>query len=175
MCLLAGFQYTITHTHHVVPIVSFSAVLGTESSHPKAYWIHLAAVLTAAAQSGITILTEAGGRGAFSGTTHPTLYFPPDSSWVTAIGGTTLLVSSRGQYLGESVWGNPTAHGFVGPDGGKSTAFPEPAWQHGPTVPHEGTRNTPDVAMNANPHTGMRLYVGGRWILGGGDSATGPQ
>jgi subtilase family serine protease len=89
--LLAGFQYIVTH--HVAPIVSFSAVLGTESSHPKAYGVHLDALLKAAAQSGITILKGAGERGAFSRTTHPTLYFPPDSPWVTAIGGVTLLVS----------------------------------------------------------------------------------
>ena len=81
---------------------------------------------------------------------------------------------ARGQHLSESVWGHPTAQGFVGTGGGKSTVFPEPAWQDGPTVPHDGARNTPDVAKNANPYTGMRLYVGGRWILGG-DSATGPQ
>lgn len=68
--LLAGFQYIVTH--HVAPIVSFSAVLGTESSHPKAYGVHLDALLKAAAQSGITILKGAGERGAFSRTTHPT-------------------------------------------------------------------------------------------------------
>lgn len=171
--LLGSFRYITDH--HVASIISFSAVLGTESSQPKSYWVGLDSVFKDAAQAGISILKGAGDKGALSGTSHPVLYFPPDSPWVTAIGGTTLLVGPHGRYLGEQTWGHPTALGFVGTGGGKSTVFAEPSWQHGAAVPHDGVRNVPDVAMNANPYTGMRLYIQGRWVLSGGDSATGPQ
>ena len=171
--LLDSFQYITDH--HVASIVSFSAVLGTESSEPKSYWVGLDSVLKNAAQAGISILKGAGDKGALSGTSHPVLYFPPDSPWVTSIGGTSLMVGPHGRYLGDETWGHPTAIGFEGTGGGKSTVFAEPSWQYGPTVPQDGVRNVPDVAMNANPYTGMRVYIQGRWVLAGGDSATGPQ
>jgi len=109
-------------------------------------------------------------------------YRSPDwsasSPWVTAVGGTSLGVGARDQYLFETGWGtgrsvlsddglswtpDPPGDWWYGGGGGTSVLFRQPAYQRG-MVPraiadYYGTgklwRAVPDVAMDGDPTTGM--------------------
>jgi subtilase family serine protease len=107
--------------------------------------------------------------------TTPTVGFPVDVPWVTAVGGTSLVQHGSG-YV-ESAWN--------GSGGGVSRFFAEPAFQQDlPASDQEllkGQRGIPDVAADADPDTGMAFYcalascgASGGWTLTGGTSAATP-
>lgn len=127
-------------------------------------------------QDGCTVLSGSGDNGATDwdniAATHlattPTVNFPADVPWVTAVGGTSLLSTSNG--VNESAWS--------GSGGGVSKFFAEPSFQQGlPTsLQHTlaGQRGIPDISADANPNTGMAFYFNGQWTLTGGTSAATP-
>ncbi len=127
-------------------------------------------------QDGFTVLTGSGDNGATDWENiastqldpNPTVNFPADVPYVTAVGGTTLIKMAN-EY-NESAWS--------GSGGGVSKFFSEPSFQQGmsSTLQHElgGHRGIPDVAGDANPNTGMAFYIGGQWTLTGGTSASTP-
>jgi subtilase family serine protease len=127
-------------------------------------------------QQGITIVSSTGDNGAtdvadISSTrlaTTPTVNFPAEVPWVTAVGGTSLAHTTAGYT--ETAW--------VGSGGGKSAYFAEPAFQN--ALPHDvqlqlaGHRGLPDVAADADSFTSMAFYVNGQWMLSAGTSASAP-
>jgi subtilase family serine protease len=105
---------------------------------------------------------------------QPQADFPATDPWVTAVGGTSLAVGQRNNYLFETGWGtgkssltdgawNPAPPGafLYGAGGGTSTLFAQPSYQQGvvPTsLSGSGTdamRVVPDVAAVGDPNTGM--------------------
>src|SRR5258708_25465931 len=98
----------------------------------------------------------------------PTVNFPVDVPWVTAVGGTTLAHTANGY--------NETAS--PGSGAGVSKFFSEPDFQK--SLPQSlqaqlnGRRGLPDIAADADPNTGMAFYYEGSWILAGGTSASAP-
>lgn len=127
-------------------------------------------------QDGFTVLSGSGDNGATDWddlaatqlATTPTVNFPADVPWVTAVGGTSLLSTANG--VSETAWS--------GSGGGASKFFAEPAFQQGlPTsLQHTlaGQRGIPDVSADADPNTGMAFYFNGQWTLTGGTSAATP-
>ncbi|HKI19645.1 MAG TPA: S53 family peptidase, partial [Isosphaeraceae bacterium] len=120
-----------------------------------------------------TFTTPSGHGGvtfvASSGDSSTTLY-PAASPNVLAVGGTTLNVTSTGQYLSETAWS--------GSGGGSSPYETKPAWQ---TNGLAGSgRTTPDIAFDADPSTGVSVYssvrYGGQsgWFTVGGTSVGPP-
>jgi subtilase family serine protease len=128
--------------------------------------------------------------------------FPASDPWATAVGGTTLEIGRSGAVTGELGWGdtgtdeNATGTGYSEPPpgsfqegstGGRSTLFPQPAYQRG-VVPAAlstdgGTmppgREVPDVAADASPVTGWQIAYtppGGQYgqIIEGGTSGSSP-
>jgi len=101
---------------------------------------------------------------------------------VLSVGGTTLDAShTTGAWIGETTWGLPYGEpgsGFQASGGGFSHLFGRPSYQNG--VPGIGAmRGVPDVAADANPHTGFPVVtsnaVGSYAISGhGGTSASAP-
>lgn len=101
---------------------------------------------------------------------------------VLSAGGTSLNAShATGAWTGETAWGLPygsPGSGFQASGGGFSHLFARPAYQDG--VPGIGaTRGVPDVAADANGHTGMTIVIsdgnGGYTIRdSGGTSASAP-
>ncbi|WP_037842308.1 S53 family peptidase [Streptomyces sp. NRRL F-5126] len=103
---------------------------------------------------------------------------PANSSWVTAVGGTSLAVGKGNKYKWETGWGTLQASlskngknwtGFPGPftsgaGGGTSTTVPQPFYQKG-VVPGSlskanGTspmRTLPDISAVADPNTGFLI------------------
>jgi kumamolisin len=93
---------------------------------------------------------------------------------MTAVGGTTLSVSPRGQWLAEYPWvDSPMSQGT---SGGVSGIYGRPPWQEHLTVDRdtEGRRLAPDVSAVADPFTGVRLIFGQREVMGGGTSQAAP-
>lgn len=90
---------------------------------------------------------------------------PASDPYVTAVGGTSTAIDASGSLAWETGWGtqkyllspdgttwNPL--GFIyGAGGGESLIFGQPSYQAGITP--AGARGVPDVAMDADPTTGM--------------------
>jgi subtilase family serine protease len=115
----------------------------------------------------VTVLASAGDSGSsnpeLDGVTlypYPTVNYPSSSPWVTAVGGTSLYASIEGQYGYELVWNEQGGAG----GGGISQLFDEPDYQvvSLPTSTSQqlgGKRGLPDVSYNADPYTGILIYL----------------
>ncbi len=134
----------------------------------------------ATTKQGMTFFASSGDNGATDYTdlqakhlaTVATTSFPPDNPWVTAVGGTSL--TNTGGIWSETVWndgGNASGGGF-------SRFFPMPSYQK--TLPasvqsaFHDKRGVPDVAGDADPNTGLAVYLTGQWTQAGGTSASAP-
>jgi hypothetical protein len=118
---------------------------------------------TPAGHQGVTFTASTGDDGS------PAAY-PAVSPNVVAVGGTTLSIDSSGDYLGESAWSDT--------GGGISEFEAQPSYQVGNVNGTSSThRTTPDVAMDADPNTGVYVldsYSGG-WFQVGGTSLASPM
>ena len=141
-----------------------------------------------AANQHVTVFAAAGDAGSSNvdanGNTYPfpTVLFPASSPWVTAVGGTSLIADTSGNYQSETVWNNSIGAG----GGGISQEFKEPDYQkhYLPSSVQsvlKGQRGIPDIAYDADPNTGIPVYIGflpknknGYYIFGG-TSAGSPQ
>ncbi|MGA2440018.1 MAG: hypothetical protein ABSH08_03600 [Tepidisphaeraceae bacterium] len=135
---------------------------GSEVSGEQAYD---STFLTPIGHQGVTFLAATGDSGA------PGLY-PACSPNVVAVGGTTLTINSNGSYGGEtgwslgSDWWDPSAAG----GGGISAYESQPAYQNGKVNGMSSSyRTIPDVAMDADPNSGVYVvdtyYTGPGWVL----------
>ncbi len=126
-----------------------------------------------AAAQGIAIFVASGDDGAYdtpegnSQSTVPSVDFPASNPFVTAVGGTTLVVDSNALRDVEVAWN--------GAGGGVSDLYGRPVWQVGPGLPSNNRRNSADVSMNADPSTGMPLLFQDQWIVAGGTSFAAPN
>jgi subtilase family serine protease len=144
----------------------------------------LGSVFKQAAAQGQTVLAASADEGATdcdagpSATQGLTVDFPASSPYVTGMGGTTFndgtgtgatqywsntegTTSNGGSALGyipEAVWNDISAGGFGGSGGGASGYFTKPAWQTGKGVPNDGSRDVPDISLNASDTHDQFLY-----------------
>jgi len=100
-----------------------------------------------------------------SGDKAATVTFPASSPYVTAVGGTTLncTTNNYSSSTTETVW-NRTGSGT-------SKVFSKPSYQ---TISIANNRCIPDIALCANPNTGVLLYYNSAYVTGGGTSAAAP-
>ncbi|HXC79762.1 MAG TPA: S53 family peptidase [Candidatus Acidoferrum sp.] len=115
---------------------------------------------------------DSGDELANTGVIHPD--WPTGDTWVTSVGGTSLAIAQNGSRSFETGWGtsqwrlnaagtawtNNIAPFQYGAGGGFSQIFKEPGWQkkvvkNDPT----GGRAVPDIAMDADPTTGMLIGI----------------
>lgn len=68
--------------------------------------------------------------------------------------------------------GNPAEFVWTGTGGGISVIFPQQPWQTG--APQATGRTSPDIAANADPVTGVLIYMNGSWSAIGGTSFVAP-
>ena len=118
---------------------------------------------TPAGHQGITFLASTGDT--------PTGGYPAMSPNVVGVGGTFLTVDSNNNYVGESGWSS----------GGGGISFVEnkPAYQQGVVTQSSTKRTVPDVAMVADPNSGVAVYdsydyPGSSWVQVGGTSLACP-
>ena len=144
----------------------------------------LGAIFKQAAAQGQTVLSASADEGATdcdsgpSATQGLTVDFPASSPYVTGLGGTqfndgtgtgatqywanTEGASSNGgsalSYIPEAVWSDVSLGSFGGTGGGASGYFTKPAWQVGTGVPNDGSRDVPDISLNASDAHDEFLY-----------------
>ena len=84
--------------------------------------------------------------------------------------------SSALSYIPEIVWNETGAGGLLASGGGSSIYFPKPAWQTGPGVPNDNTRDIPDISFSAagNHDPYMVINTNGQRATGG-TSASAPS
>ncbi|HKO19587.1 MAG TPA: Ig-like domain repeat protein, partial [Acidobacteriaceae bacterium] len=136
----------------------------------------LGAIFKQAAAQGQTVLSASADEGATDCDTGPsatqglTVDFPASSPYVTGLGGTqfndgtgtgatqywgnTEGAGTNGgsavSYIPEAVWSDVSLGSFGGTGGGASGYFTKPAWQVGTGVPNDGSRDVPDISLNAS-------------------------
>ncbi|MCA1814379.1 MAG: S53 family peptidase [Halobacteriales archaeon] len=100
---------------------------------------------------------------------------PANSPHMMAVGGTHATCSSGmtanspacGGYGSESAWS--------GSGGGASAHFAKPAFQTGCSVPADGKRDVPDIALEADTSPGNYIAEAGSWWIVGGTSDAAPS
>ena len=137
-------------------------------------------VFAQAASQGQTMFASSGDTGSACavvptngapGSGPPLVEWPAASSYVVAVGGTTLTVNADETYKGELAW---NAGG-----GGLSQFEYSPSWQNG-IQPASSTpigftfRGVPDIAMDADELTGAQIINGGAATSVGGTSLASP-
>jgi hypothetical protein len=151
---------------------------GDESSSDPSYNSYFT---TPAGHQGVTFLASAGDSGAYGSTGNVTVGYPAASPNVIAVGGTSLNVDSSGNYLSESGWGNGSNSDFYGGGGGGlSTYEAQPTYQKGVVTQSTTKRALPDVAMDADPNSGVAVYdsydsPSSPWVVVGGTSLAAPM
>ena len=125
------------------------------------------AVLATAVSRGINVCVASGDNGSSDGVndglSHPD--FPAASPNVIACGGTSLICPNY-VYDGstvETVWS--------GSGGAISSIFSKPSYQS--SLSRSG-RSVPDIALNADPNTGVLYLIGGSQYVVGGTSIAAP-
>ncbi|MGI3781713.1 MAG: S53 family peptidase [Janthinobacterium lividum] len=128
-------------------------------------------VFQQAALQGISVLFSSGDNGdELQNTGLKQADYPATEPFVTAVGGTATGIGEDGKRIFDTGWGTRTyslakdakswtPRGFLyGAGGGVSTLFNQPSYQRGVVAPQlAGGRAVPDVAMDADPQTGMLI------------------
>jgi subtilase family serine protease len=159
---------------HLANVVSNSWGL-PESIAPRGEIQAMNGVFQQAAAEGIGVYFASGDDGDnLAAAGKVSAGFPDSSPWVTSVGGTSLAIDSHGGYAWEAGWGttttdwsgrawSPPAPGdfMYGSGGGPSHVFAMPAYQQGVVPASAATwhgaerRAEPDIAMDADPQTGV--------------------
>jgi subtilase family serine protease len=129
------------------------------------------------ANPNVTFIAASGDTGGANGAEWPAV--SPD---VVSVGGTTLSLTSAGATLSETAWSASGSRftGYSGSTGGASLYESAPSYQVSALGSTVTKRETPDVASDANPSTGLSVYdsVAGSgqtgWFQVGGTSAGAP-
>ncbi|HZO73425.1 MAG TPA: S53 family peptidase [Ktedonobacteraceae bacterium] len=183
--IISGTEYAVAN--NLGDVISLSVGLG-ETCYTAEEMQRWHQAFRLAREKHISVLASSGDSGSAAaicnGTGEPVtegqgVNYPASDPLVSGVGGTTLLASQKGEYLGEMVWNRSTSDaGATG--GGFSVLFPRPAFQD--EVPGiKMMRGVPDIAYNGDPFTGFPVvtssfFPGMTIILPvGGTSAGAPQ
>jgi subtilase family serine protease len=194
--LMAALQTVVDQ--HLATVVSDSwggIPHGTDGDEDPSVMEQYDTLFQRGASEGISFLFASGDCGAEEpgaacavGSARPQTDYPAQSAWVTAVGGTSMAITSGEKSSGEIGWGDrralltPTGSAWnpqppqlapyrFGRGGGTSEDVPQPAYQAG-HVPGSLARTllggapaaqpmrvVPDVAMDADPMTGFLIGV----------------
>ena len=126
----------------------------------------------------INVCVATGDNGSSDGLTGPQVDFPSSSPWCVAVGGTTLAYTTTNEFPSGNLpnYSDTTSEiAWSSGGGGFSPTFIKPFYQQGVTNISGSThRNTPDVALVADPATGVAYYVNGALVVYGGTSVSAP-
>jgi hypothetical protein len=146
--LLAAIDYATSRPNVVAVSMSWG---GEESYDEYIYESHFS-------KPGVTFFASSGDDGS-------TVMWPASSANVVSVGGTTLNLNPDGTIISETAWRNSS--------GGLSAYVARPIYQTNYGL-NFANRAVPDVSYNANAFTGVPVYNGTWWKLGG-TSAGAPQ
>ena len=117
------------------------------------------AAMTAA---GISVFASSGDSGNKGQHGELTPSYPASDSYVTAVGGTSLVMNTSGIITKETVW--------TGSGGGISTYFAKPSWQ----TTSYAKRSIPDLSLPADPQYGALVILNNNIYQFGGTSWSSP-
>jgi hypothetical protein len=172
-----GVETAIHDNVHRISVLSMSWG-APESSWSRQAMEAFSTVIEEAAVRNITALAAAGDNGPTDGVNDGQLHvdFPASSPWVTAVGGSRLLVSGT-KIESETAWDSRETNAAA-TGRGTSNIFATPHWQQlvGPpkTQSGYGGRAIPDVVAHADPSAGYRVEVDGKPVVVGGTAASAP-
>jgi len=135
---------------------------------PEVYYTNLSAIDTLFKQAvlrGINVCVASGDNGSSDGLIGNNVDFPSSSPNVIAVGGTHLVSTANTYSL------NTIETAWSGSGGGISQYFSKPVYQ---SAFSGSFRYTPDIALNADPSTGVIFYVKGGYVIYGGTSVSAP-
>jgi kumamolisin len=174
-----GFAEAVTaavqdETHR--PSVLLISWGSPERNWAKSALVQMDQALQVAVQRNITVVCAVGNPGAAAELfgRPADVDFPASSPLVLACGGTR-LTASAGAISSETPWDLGISLPAIG--GGVSNRYPTPDWQWSALDSASFKplgRGLPDVAANASPESGYRLYVHGNHVVLGGTSAAAP-
>lgn len=187
----------ISQPANVRPTVISISLGECEANQPLADSVLWERANRRAAALGISVFVSTGDQGPTAceysapwGRNAAALYsatYPSSSPWVTAVGGTNLVLDAGNQIVSEVPWNDWSWRGEDGDyvnmeiwaaNSGASQWFKRPAWQNGFGPGPMGTlahgRVTPDVALLADGTPGYAYLNGGTWQFNGGTSAATP-
>jgi len=148
--LLSAIDYATSQPN----VVAVSMSWGGEESYDETNYSHESHFN----KPGVTFFASSGDEGS-------SVMWPAASASVVSVGGTTLNLNPDGTVISETAWRNSS--------GGLSAYVARPAYQTNYGL-NFSNRAVPDVSYNANAFTGVPVYNGTWWKLGG-TSAGAPQ
>jgi kumamolisin len=138
----------------------------------------LDSILVRLGLAGVSVFASAGDFGSTcNGQPFPGVAWPASSPYLTAVGGTRLVLNAANQRVDEVVWNDlawltPDNGGGAG-GGGLSAVSQRPPYQRGLTVAG-GKRAVPDVSAHASMLPGWPVAISTNWIEDAGTSASAP-
>jgi subtilase family serine protease len=128
--------------------------------------------------AGVSTFASAGDFGSTcDGQQFAGVAWPASSPYVTAVGGTRLILNPANQRVNEVVWNDlqwtPANQGGGVGGGGLSAFSGRPPYQRGLGLPGS-RRATPDISANASNFPGYPVVLAGHWEVDGGTSASAP-
>jgi subtilase family serine protease len=179
-------NYVIDHRLGTVISQSFATA---EQTFPSAQSImDLRSAYKNAAAHGVSVVSGAGDQGP-SAYKNGTQYFlrrtaswPATDPLVTAVGGTQLYLTAKGQRTQpDTVWNNTNLTGYpAAGGGGRSVVFGRPTYQNGIAGIVGDHRGVPDISMSAAVDGAALIYLdakdgysgAGYYLIGGTSEAT---
>jgi len=169
---LSAFPTVINEALNVPVLLNLQSltpsIISISWGAPEVYYTNLStidALFKQAVLRGINICVASGDYGSSDGLRGNNVDFPSSSPNVIAVGGSHLVSTANTYSL------NTIETAWSGSGGGISKYFSKPAYQSA----FSGTfRYTPDIALNADPNTGVIFYVKGGYVIYGGTSVSAP-
>jgi subtilase family serine protease len=179
--IMAAEQYLIEHEHVSVISQSFGATEETFPTTASLMKLRSAFVLAASRKYNVTILAATGDAGATAENAAGAYFDRRVVSWpatdplVTAVGGTQVLLGSKGQQLSAPrVWNDDGVNGGpLASGGGLSVMFSRPSWQNAVASIVGSRRGVPDVSLDASCDPGALIFTTFPGSVGGWQSECG--
>lgn len=137
------------------------------------------AILVRLGLAGVSAFASAGDFGSTcNGRPFAGVAWPASSAYLTAVGGTRLVLDAANRRVDEVVWNDlpwlASDDGGGAGGGGSATFSPRPAYQRGLAHGAGSRRAVPDVAAHASMLPGWPVVLAGNWIADAGTSASAP-
>jgi uncharacterized protein YjdB len=162
------FNYALNNSISVNGILVKPSILSCSWGAPEVYFSNIQSyddIFARAVIQGVNIFVATGDFGSSNNLPGANCDFPSSSPNVIACGGTSLTCPNY-TYDSETI-----ELSWKDGGGGISKYFTKPTYQQSITGDN---RHTPDLALNADPATGVLFFVGGQYYVYGGTSIVAP-